>query len=237
MAPAVPREIVFPSGETLEIYFDSEKIPPPDISAMTRILANSFAAVPPCIRKFITELAVTPDMKGFMSARGRDNVLIFFKHEWIYKYDLSSDFMQQHYTCALFHECGHLLAQNLWGSLDIRQSYWKSWQQAVQSDGMYPSQYARTHLTDDMAEMLSLYLCFAGSSFEREIRELFPNNAHFRRFLSQVALSRQGLPHKRYDSLVLKANWDDASQWKMCSSDTQSKIVIHTPIWRKRAEN
>ena len=227
ISPSLFQEITFPTGETLDIYFDTEKIPPSGISAMTPILANSFAAIPASLRKYVRILAVTTDMKGFMSARGRDNVLVFFKSQWFSEYDMASDFMQQHYNCAFFHECGHLLTENLWGTYDERLPFWISWKEAVQEDGLYPSRYGRIHLTDDMAEMFSLFLIYGGSPFEQELRSLFPSRMRIvDQLLAAAVSSGQVLTHRKYDSLILKENLGNSSQWEKIT-DSKSEIEFH----------
>ena len=74
---------------------------------------------------------------------------------------------------SLAHESGHTVSQKMWGTNE-KGPKWKPWRDAMKSDGLLPSTYAKSSPDEDFAEAWSLYNEVRGKPREEEYRILFP---------------------------------------------------------------
>jgi hypothetical protein len=74
---------------------------------------------------------------------------------------------------SLAHESGHTVSQKMWGKNE-KGPKWKPWRDAMKSDALLPSTYAKSSPDEDFAESWSLYNEVRGKPREEEFRILFP---------------------------------------------------------------
>jgi hypothetical protein len=74
---------------------------------------------------------------------------------------------------SFIHESGHIIAHKAFGN-NTQGPKWKPWRDAMASDQLHPSDYAKKSPSEDFSEMLLLARQVKGRRREREIRSLFP---------------------------------------------------------------
>jgi hypothetical protein len=74
---------------------------------------------------------------------------------------------------SLAHESGHTVSQKLWGT-NTGGPKWKPWRDAMKSDGISASTYARSSADEDFAEHWALFMETRHGPREEELRLLFP---------------------------------------------------------------
>lgn len=74
---------------------------------------------------------------------------------------------------TLIHESGHLLSKSVYGGeTDPR---WKEWTDAMATDGIFPSAYAKAAKEEDFAETLEVYHSLKGTPQFDELRAMMPS--------------------------------------------------------------
>ncbi len=81
------------------------------------------------------------------------------------------------FAAYLTHEAGHIRSQAEWGR-DEHSSRWAAWRDAMASDRISVSAYAKRSIHEDFAETYLLYEAVRGTPQEAEVRRLLP--ARFR---------------------------------------------------------
>jgi peptidoglycan hydrolase-like protein with peptidoglycan-binding domain len=74
---------------------------------------------------------------------------------------------------SFIHETGHIIGNKTFGR-NPQGPKWKPWRDAMASDKLHPSDYAKNSPSEDFSEMLLLARTVKGKRREREIRNLFP---------------------------------------------------------------
>ncbi|MDT5047339.1 MAG: hypothetical protein QOE48_5741 [Mycobacterium sp.] len=74
---------------------------------------------------------------------------------------------------SFVHETGHIISDQAFGP-NPQGPKWKPWRDAMNSDGLHPSDYAKKSPSEDFAEMVELARMVKGTMRETEIRTLFP---------------------------------------------------------------
>jgi hypothetical protein len=74
---------------------------------------------------------------------------------------------------SIAHESGHTVSKQLWGD-NAKGPKWKPWRDAMKSDNLSPSTYARSSPNEDFAESWALFMEVRGKPREEELRILFP---------------------------------------------------------------
>jgi hypothetical protein len=106
-----------------------------------------------------------PDFHSYMTAGSAGDVNI---------YPTTIPQGQAGMDVSMIHETGHVLSKRQFGENSTQGEKWKAWNDAAASDGMHPSQYARSSGDEDFAESLALYQQVKGTPQEAEQRKLFP---------------------------------------------------------------
>jgi hypothetical protein len=74
---------------------------------------------------------------------------------------------------SIAHESGHTVSQKLWGT-NTSNTKWKPWRDAMASDAISASTYARSSPDEDFAESWALFMEVRHGPREEELRMLFP---------------------------------------------------------------
>jgi hypothetical protein len=74
---------------------------------------------------------------------------------------------------SIAHESGHTVSKKLWGN-DTKSEKWKPWRDAMKSDDLRVSTYAKSSPNEDFAESWALFMEVRGRPREEELRLLFP---------------------------------------------------------------
>jgi hypothetical protein len=74
---------------------------------------------------------------------------------------------------SIAHESGHTVSKKLWGD-NTKGQKWKPWRDAMKSDNLSPSTYAKSSPNEDFAESWALFMEVRGRPREEELRLLFP---------------------------------------------------------------
>jgi hypothetical protein len=82
---------------------------------------------------------------------------------------------------TLTHESGHIIASEVFGHDGSKG--WTEWENAVRSDGLEVSTYAKTTPGEDFSETYQLYQMVKGTPSEAEFRAMYPNRF---RILDQI---------------------------------------------------
>jgi len=170
-----------------EVEIDGKKIPVwmpknPDASMKYHSIeevAKGLAALPASSRKLVKEVSVEekvnpddaywatkygdPNFHSYMTA-GEEGVISIYPG----KTKESQDYLDG----TMIHETGHTLSRQKWGEDDDPK--WKDWKDAMASDGISSSQYAKKSQGEDFAETLQLYQQVKGTPQEAEVRALMP---------------------------------------------------------------
>lgn len=104
-----------------------------------------------------------PGFRSYMTA-GKDGVVTI--------YPTAAPMTQDYLEGTMIHETGHTLSGQKWGEESSRK--WKPWKDAMKSDVVVPSQYAKSSPGEDFAETLVVYFQTKGTPQEQEIRILMP---------------------------------------------------------------
>jgi hypothetical protein len=104
------------------------------------------------------------DFRSYMTAGAEGIVNI---------YPSSNPHSAERARTSLAHESGHTASQKLWGTNENGPK-WKPWRDAMKSDGMLPSTYAKSSPDEDFAESWALFMEVRGKPREEEFRLLFP---------------------------------------------------------------
>jgi hypothetical protein len=105
-----------------------------------------------------------PNFRSFMTA-GADGIVDIYPQTS----KQGADFSRK----SLAHESGHTVSQKLWGT-DTNNKKWKPWRDAMKSDGISASTYARSSPDEDFAEHWALFMEVRRGPREEELRILFP---------------------------------------------------------------
>ena len=105
-----------------------------------------------------------PNFRSFMTA-GADGIVDIYPQTS----KQGADFSRK----SLAHESGHTVSQKLWGT-DNSNKKWKPWRDAMKSDGISASTYARSSPDEDFAEHWALFMEVRRGPREEELRILFP---------------------------------------------------------------
>jgi hypothetical protein len=76
-------------------------------------------------------------------------------------------------TGSMLHETGHVVSQNAWGD-DWHDRRWQPWRDAMASDRLTVSAYARSSPWDDFAETWAVYMPIRSTPAGEEMRVLMP---------------------------------------------------------------
>jgi hypothetical protein len=104
-----------------------------------------------------------PGFRSYMTA-GKDGVVNI--------YPTLTPMSQDYLEGTMVHETGHTLSGQKWGEESSRK--WKPWKDAMKSDVVVPSKYAKSSPGEDFAETLVVYFQTKGTPQEQEIRILMP---------------------------------------------------------------
>jgi hypothetical protein len=74
---------------------------------------------------------------------------------------------------SFIHESGHIISERAFGRATTAPK-WKPWKDAMKSDVIHPSDYAKKSPAEDFSEMVLLYRMEKGRRREQEIRKMFP---------------------------------------------------------------
>jgi hypothetical protein len=107
-----------------------------------------------------------PTFRSYMTAGATGDVHI---------YPAATPQAQSTLSGTLIHETGHTLSKRRFGEDSTKGAKWKDWGAAAASDGLHPSQYARSSNDEDFAETLQLYQQVRGTRQEADARRLFPS--------------------------------------------------------------
>jgi hypothetical protein len=72
----------------------------------------------------------------------------------------------------MIHETGHTLSKKQWGEESDKR--WQPWKDAMKSDVVVASQYAKASPGEDFGETLQAYFQVKGTPAEKELRALMP---------------------------------------------------------------
>jgi hypothetical protein len=137
---------------------------------------------PEMVRRMVKEVHVNPgrnpedaywakqpgyakkDFRSYMTA-GEEGIVSIYPSKNPHR----ADFARK----SLAHESGHVVSQKLWGT-NPQGPKWKPWRDAMKSDGLVPSGYAKSSPEEDFAESWALFMEVRGKPREEELRLLFP---------------------------------------------------------------
>lgn len=108
-----------------------------------------------------------PDFHSYMTA-GRSGQIT------IYPDDSKDVPGQDTLTNLMVHETGHTWSYQTWGN-DKTRGGWARWQQAMDHDGRFLSDYATNDIAEDVAETIQGYASSEGTRRHDELRRLVPN--------------------------------------------------------------
>jgi hypothetical protein len=74
---------------------------------------------------------------------------------------------------TLIHESGHVMSEDRWGGT-YRGPEWDRWREAMQSDQIRASPYARVKVAEDFAETFAIYHSVQGTPWEAAVRAKLP---------------------------------------------------------------
>jgi hypothetical protein len=74
---------------------------------------------------------------------------------------------------SFIHETGHIVSERAFGRGSTGPK-WKPWKDAMKSDVIHPSDYAKKSPAEDFSEMVQLFQMEKGRRREQEIRKMFP---------------------------------------------------------------
>ncbi|HEY6510459.1 MAG TPA: S8 family serine peptidase, partial [Burkholderiaceae bacterium] len=151
-------------GRTIEVIFPR---PLPKGLPSVELIAKSLAGLPATERLYVSQVIVDPRMKDFMQAvlakDGRPN-RVFMGGE-------VADNPRE-MTATLSHETAHLLsAQKFKDNPALRLK----WEAAIKDDNHRVSNYAASHLQEDVAETIALYYQVKGTPDEAVMKRDFPH--------------------------------------------------------------
>lgn len=168
-------------GKKVPVYVPKNQAPNLTYHSIDEV-AKGLAAIPKASRDLIKQVNVepiqnsedaywatqynTPDFHSYMTAGAAGTVHIYPDK------NTAPKMTQDYLDVSLIHETGHILSQQKWGGdADPR---WKDWQNAMASDGVHASAYAKKSQGEDFSETLKLYQMVKGTPQEAELRALMP---------------------------------------------------------------
>ena len=105
-----------------------------------------------------------PNFRSYMTA-GADGIVDIYPSTSAHNAEVG--------RTSIAHESGHTVSQQLWGT-NTSNNKWKPWRDAMKSDAMTPSTYAKSSADEDFAESWALFMEVRGKPREEEFRLLFP---------------------------------------------------------------
>lgn len=142
-------------------------------------IAKSLAALPASSRAEVRQVTMNavrnpddpywarkykdPNFTSYMTAGAAGNVVI---------YPTKGANSQSYMDGTMIHETGHTLSKKAWGNEGDKR--WNPWKEAMKSDQVVASKYAKNSPDEDFAETLQLYEQVRGTPQEAEMRALMP---------------------------------------------------------------
>jgi hypothetical protein len=87
-------------------------------------------------------------------------------------YPTTAKTSQEYLEGTMIHETGHTLSKKQWGEESDKR--WQPWKDAMKSDVVVASQYAKASPGEDFGETLQAYFQVKGTPAEKELRALMP---------------------------------------------------------------
>lgn len=168
-------------GRIIPVYLEGGA-PKPGLSLQTPVeIATALARLPPEVRASINAVKINTernpgdafwsqqfgdaDFRSYMTADSYNGVVNVFPTTRAQ----TPDFL----ASSLVHEVGHFESQTSWGRDNTARS-WQNWRDAMQSDRLSASGYAKNNPDEDFAETYALYFQVRGTPQEAEVRALMP---------------------------------------------------------------
>jgi hypothetical protein len=107
-----------------------------------------------------------PDFSSAATASLKQGVAFYPWRAW----KGHSEIPQRYIDSTMLHETGHQVSETLWKDPVMKQRY----EEAIDSDGHAPSQYARRNANEDFAESGNMYWSSKGTPCEAEGRKRYP---------------------------------------------------------------
>ncbi len=178
-APALRYDVTI-DGRTVPVYMPATTDPANGAFHNIDEVARGLAALPAANLALINSVRVDPqrnpqdahwattyndpNFRSYMTAGADGNVSIYPS--------ATATPAQSVVDASFIHETGHVLSGQRWGAdSDAR---WQPWQQAMASDGLRISNYAKNSQGEDFSETLTLYQMVRGTPQEAEMRALMP---------------------------------------------------------------
>jgi hypothetical protein len=172
-------------GQRIPVFVAKNPDPSKGASHSIEEVATGLATLPPACRALVNQVNVNaqpnpfdaywaevygqPDFRSYMTAGSAGTVDI---------YPSATKQSQEGMNASLIHETGHVLSGRHLGD-DPSGPRWDRYKAAIASDGLVPSNYARSAPTEDFAETLVLYQKVRGTPHEAEVRALMPARFQF----------------------------------------------------------
>lgn len=178
---ALKHEVTIGDVDKTVVPVYAPKTPDPKVGMLHSIdaVAMGLAALPKSSLKLVTKVHLEPGRNpddpywakkykrpGFFSymTAGKAGVITI--------YPTPSLESQEYLEGTMIHETGHTLTGQKWG--EDTDKRWKPWKDAMKSDVVVASQYAKASPGEDFAETLQAYFQVKGTRQERELRILMP---------------------------------------------------------------
>jgi hypothetical protein len=178
---ALRHDVTIGNADKTVVPVYEPKTPDPKVGKMHSIdaVAKGLAALPKSSLKLVTKVHLEPGRNpddpywakkykrpGFFSymTAGKAGVITI--------YPTPSLESQEYLEGTMIHETGHTLTGQKWG--EDTDKRWKPWKEAMKSDVVVASQYAKASPGEDFAETLQAYFQVKGTRQEQELRVLMP---------------------------------------------------------------
>ncbi|MCY1021296.1 hypothetical protein [Pyxidicoccus sp. MSG2] len=171
-------------GRRIPVFMPRNPNPANGHSPTIEQVAQGLAVLPPASRALVNQVNVEPgqnpqdaywrsryandpnaqNFRSYMTAGADGNITI---------YPSQHPQPQAVINDSLIHETGHTLSMRRWGD-DNSGRRWGDWRNAIQRDGIRPSNYAANAPGEDFSESLVLYQRVRGTPQEAEVRAMMP---------------------------------------------------------------
>lgn len=111
----------------------------------------------------------SPTHVSFMTS-GSDRIVRIFPQPVTLSAPVSTESIR---TGSMLHEAGHVISESAWGR-DSHGARWRRWRNAMASDRLTVSRYARASPADDFAETWAVYIPIRSAPAGEEVRALLP---------------------------------------------------------------
>lgn len=195
---AANRYEVEVDGRRIPVFMPRNPNPANGHSPTIEQVAQGLAVLPPASRALVDRVNVEPgqnpqdaywrsrypndpnarNFRSYMTA-GADGTVTIYPSEHPQSQAVLND--------SLIHETGHTLSMRRWGD-DSSGRRWADWRNAIQRDGIRPSNYSANAPGEDFSESLVLYQRVRGTPQEAEVRAMMPERF---RILDQLVGGRR----------------------------------------------